>query len=318
MRTPRPWILPTQPATRALLAASGVSDEMIATQLRSGRLRRVRRGVFLSADSWPTEPRDHHLMLAHAVQVANPDAVLSHQSAAVAWRLPSPGFASWASEPPALTLPMGTGHRSRDNGATLWVRSLRPSDLARDDDGYPVTSLARTAVDLAAGRPLPDALVILDAACRKLVVSMVDSDHRATFANPRLAGASRELLSAAAIRPLRLLAEAIRKADPIRESPAESLTAGYLYGSGLPMPEFQPPVRTSLGTYFPDFLWPDAMLIVEMDGAVKYNDRRDLLAEKEREDALREVGYGFIRVSAKDIMLRPEWVIARIRSALGC
>jgi very-short-patch-repair endonuclease len=58
------------------------------------------------------------------------------------------------------------------------------------------------------------------------------------------------------------------------------------------------------------------MLIVETDGVVKYNDRRDLVAEKEREDALRELGYRFIRVLAKDIMLRPEWVIERIRRAL--
>lgn len=101
MRTPKPWILPTQPATRALLAATGVSDEMIRTQLASGRLRRVRRGVFVAADSWPTDPGGLHLLLAHAEQVANPDAVLSHQSAGVAWGLPSPGFSAWADSPPA-------------------------------------------------------------------------------------------------------------------------------------------------------------------------------------------------------------------------
>ncbi len=208
------------------------------------------------------------------------------------------------------------GHRSRDNGATFWVRSVRPADLTRDPEGYPVTSLARTAIDLAAGLPLPDALVVLDDACRKLCASMVGSPKRATFADARLATVSRDLLVAAMARPLRPLREAISKADPIRESPTESLTAGHLYLSGLPMPEFQPPVRTRLGTYFPDFVWQDVMLIVETDGAVKYNDRRDLIAEKEREDVLRELGYRFIRVLAKDIMLRPEWAIERIRRAL--
>jgi very-short-patch-repair endonuclease len=49
---------------------------------------------------------------------------------------------------------------------------------------------------------------------------------------------------------------------------------------------------------------------------VKYNDRRDLIAEKSREDALREAGYRVIRVLAKDVMLRPHWVIERIRRAL--
>src|SRR5665647_511182 len=53
MRTPRPWTLPTQPVTRALLLASGVTDAMIRTQLATGRLTQLRAGVFLSSDAWP-------------------------------------------------------------------------------------------------------------------------------------------------------------------------------------------------------------------------------------------------------------------------
>jgi hypothetical protein len=43
--------------------------------------------------------------------------------------------------------------------------------VVRDSDGYLVTSPARTAVDLAAGLALPEALVILDGAGRQLVES---------------------------------------------------------------------------------------------------------------------------------------------------
>lgn len=316
MRTPRPWILPTQPVTRALLVAGGVSDEMIRTQLTAGRLRRVRRGVFVAADSWPVEPAQVHLLLAHAIQVANPDAVLSHESAGVVWGLPHPGFASWAEARPALTVPSGTGHRSRENGGTVRARSLKAADVTRDPSGYLVTSLPRTAVDLACERSLPDALVVLDDTCRTLCAAMVSSPRRATFTDDRLAAATRALLTAAVSRPLAPLMDAIAKADPVRESPAESLIAGHLHLSGLPMPQFQRPVRTHHGTYYPDFIWPDVMLIVECDGVVKYNDRRDLIAEKEREDALRELGYRVIRVLARDIMLRPLWVVERIRRAL--
>lgn len=316
MRTPAPWVLPTQPATRAILAATGVSDDMIRTQVATGRLRRLRRGVFVASEVWPDDPAGQHLMLAHAVQVANPDAVLSHESAAVVWGLPTPGFHPWWEGPPTLTVPAAAGHRSRDTDATMRSRILDPAHVARDLEGYAVTTLARTAVDLAAGRPLPDALVILDHASRQLVASMVSSPRTSTFAQPRLAAASRALLIDAAGRPLRPLLDAVAKADPIRESPCESLTAGHLYESGLPMPICQAPVRVGRTTYYPDFLWPDVMLIVECDGAVKYSDRRDLLDEKVREDALRELGYRFIRVLARDIMLRPEWVIERIRRAL--
>ena len=49
MRTPRPWVLPTRPATRAQLTINGVTKAMLATQLRSGRLLRLRHNVYLSA-----------------------------------------------------------------------------------------------------------------------------------------------------------------------------------------------------------------------------------------------------------------------------
>ena len=92
MRTPKPWALPTQPVTRALLSSSGVSDEMIRTQLRAGRLIRLRQGVYLARDAWPESAADLHVMLARAEQVVNPTAVISHESAAVVWGLPTPGL----------------------------------------------------------------------------------------------------------------------------------------------------------------------------------------------------------------------------------
>lgn len=136
MRTPKPWILPMQPATRALLAAAGVTDEMIATQLRAGRLVRVRRGVYVCADGWPDDPAGRHLVSAHAVQVANPGAVLSHQSAAVSWKLPTPGFAGWHDALPSLTHPGHTLRRSTATDVELFERALRAADVVHDGDGH--------------------------------------------------------------------------------------------------------------------------------------------------------------------------------------
>src|SRR5450759_1994328 len=160
VRTPRPWTLPTQPVTRALLVASGVTDAMIRTQLATGRLTQLREGVFLSTDAWPDTPSGRHLARAHAEQVANPDAVISHESAAVVWGLPTPGFDPWHESPVSLTRPGRTSHRSRSSTATWHSGSLPVASVTRDRDGYAVTSVARTAVDLAAGRALPESLVI--------------------------------------------------------------------------------------------------------------------------------------------------------------
>lgn len=317
MRAPKPWTLPTQPVSRALLLASGVSDAMIATQVRSGRLIPVRRGVFVGAEAWPADPAGQHRVRVHAELVANPEAVISHESAAVVWGLPSPGFADWHESTPSLTVPPACG--GARNPAAVWhVASLAPTHVARDHEGYPVTSLARTAVDLAAGLALPEALVILDGAGRKLVESFVTSPRRPDYVNPRLVNAVREALSEAMGRRWRAqLGSAIAYVQPCRESAAESLAAGHLHLSGLPMPEFQAKIVTSKGTFYPDCYWREARLIGECDGAVKYNTRDAMVAEKQREQVLRDDGNRFVRWLGQEIMRSPNEVIARIARALG-
>ena len=79
----------------------------------------------------------------------------------------------------------------------------------------------------------------------------------------------------------------------------------------------QTPLRTPIGTLFPDCLWEDHRVIGECDGAVKYADgSAAFLAEKQREQVLRDLGYGMVRWLAKEIMARPEVVVARVARAL--
>jgi len=316
MRTPRPWTLPTQPVTRALLLASGVTVPMIRTQLAAGRLMRLRQGVMVSAASWPDGAAEQHLVRAHAEQVANPEAALSHESAAVAWGLPSPDFRHWHDAPVSLTLP-AAAQGSRHRGASWHIAELPVADTARDAEGYRITALARTAVDLAAGRRLPETLVILDGAGRLLVDSFVTSPRRCDYVNPRLVSAARaELLQAAGRRSLARLRPFIDLVEPCRESAAESMTAGHLVLAGIPTPKFQAPIKTAMGTYYADFYWPAAGLVGECDGAIKYDSTNSILLEKEREQAVRDEGYGVVRWLAKHIWTRPHEVMGRIERAL--
>lgn len=319
MRTPRPCVLPRQPATRAVLLASGLTPQMIRTQLASGRLMRVRRGVFLDAERWPEEPAARHLVVARAELVVHPVAVMRHQSAAIVWGLPHPGFASWTDEPPAVTLPADGRVKSASGAAVRHhVARLPLGQVTHDEEGYPVTTPARTAVDLAAGRPLPEALVLLDAAARQACAAMTVQVRRSDYANARLREAACELLRTAATsrRPAGLL-PTISLADPARESAAESLSAGHFHLAGIPMPRFQYPVRTPLGTFYPDCLWPEQGLVGECDGAVKYADASAYVREKEREQALRDQGWRVVRWLAREIMLRPGVVVERVARALG-
>ncbi len=174
---------PDPPHTRADLAALGVSDEMIRTQVTAGTLVRLRRGVFVTATASHDAPRDQHIVRAFAEQAANPAAVLSHRTAAVVWGLPTPGFGEWWDDPPTVTLPASGRYRSGQGDVVRHVAAPSAAHVTLDDEGHFITSLARTAADLAHGLATPSALVILDAAARQLVSSLVVSPRRRDFTN---------------------------------------------------------------------------------------------------------------------------------------
>ena len=68
-----------------------------------------------------------------------------------------------------------------------------------------------------------------------------------------------------------------------------------------------------------DFMVDGTRVIVEFDGAVKYGGpagHRALLAEKRREDALRELGFEVVRVTWADLA-QPQVIRARIMAAVA-
>ena len=317
MRTPTPWALPTQPIARADLLASGVSARMLRTRLACGDLVQVRRGVYLAASDWPSDPAAQHIVTARAELTVHPTAVISHQSAALVLGLTTPGFGRWEDGPVSVTLPV-TAESTRSATVVHHTGSLPAGQVQRDKEGYPVTSPARTAVDLASDLSLPEALVLLDSSARLTLGSMMNQIRRNDYANPRLVRAALELQeqAAATVRPSRL-APALSAMNPSRESVAESLSAGHIQLAGLPTPRFQAEIRTPIGKVYPDFLWEELKLIGECDGAIKYDTANAYVLEKEREQVLRDLGYRFVRWLAKEIMLTPAVVIERIARALG-
>ena len=88
---------------------------------------------------------------------------------------------------------------------------------------------------------------------------------------------------------------------------------GSLLIAGLPKPTTQIPVRTRLGTFWGDLGWPEWRVLVEYDGRIKYEGGPDaLLAEKRREDAIREAGWSVLRITAQDLR-DPAGLAARVR-----
>lgn len=104
---------------------------------------------------------------------------------------------------------------------------------------------------------------------------------------------------------------ALRLADSRRESAGESLTALVCHQLGITLvPQVQ------IGRYRVDFVIEGTRVIVEFDGALKYESHDDLVAEKRREDDLRARGYVLVRLMWSDLQ-HPSRVRARIERALA-
>ena len=312
MRVPLPWSLPDQPTSTNLLLAGGVSEEMIRTQVRAGRLVRLRRGVYIAADAYPADEAQRHILRSHAEVIANLDAVISDQSAAVIWGLPSPDLTDWHYKKVSVTFARGGGHGALCRANQHRVRDLPENHVVRDRSSFPVTSVARTAVDLASRRALPQALVLLDAAARRMIEDRVQDPRRSDYVDGRLVSTVVGEIAAVAATRAPQLAEAVSLLQPCRESVPESLTAGHFHLAKIPTPEFQAEINTRAGTYFPDCYWAEYNLIGECDGKVKYRTPEAYIKEKIREQAFRDDDFRVVRWLAIEPMTRPQVVVDRV------
>jgi hypothetical protein len=165
-------------ATRALLdrgslltagevRAAGISREALRWSMRTGELRRLRRGVYLNCRVWDAgDERTRHLLLVRAGQKCVPDSVAVAESAAVALTLPLPRVPA----EPRLLLPRAktlAGGRGREGGSLGRRSWLDPCEVWTTVGGIRVTAPARTVVDCARHLDRPWSLAVADAACRQ-------------------------------------------------------------------------------------------------------------------------------------------------------
>lgn len=223
------------------LAAEGLGRRAVGHRVDAGRLRRMHAGVFCVG-----EPTEYGRWKA-AVLACGEDAVLSHRSAAALW-----GLIRTDGRNVDVTA-VGRRGRRRKGIDVHRGETIVDADLATRR-GIPCTSVARTLLDYAA-----------IATARRLELAMAQADvlrlldarevHEALARNPRRAGAP-------AVR--RLLAAATEPA--VTRSEFEESLFAALGRAGLPRPRVNAFVALEDNTgYYPDFLWPEARLIVEAD-----------------------------------------------------
>lgn len=171
--------------------------------------------------------------------------------------------------------------------------------------GLPVTTLARTAFDLARLLPAGEAVARLDALMRATPFG-VDDVLLLAGRYPRARG-------------LRRLRAALPRVDPGAASPRETWLRLLLVDAGMPPPQTQIPVHRRWRTVgVLDMGWERYKVAAEYDGDQHRSDRRQYARDQWRLRTLQELGWIVVRVIAAD---KPQDVVRRVRDALvrrGC
>lgn len=275
--------------TRRQLLAAGLTRNVIDYRLRRRHLQVVHRGVYLVG---PVPPPRHREMAA--CLACGPAAVVSHRSAAGLWRL---------SAPPGRAAPVDittrTWDRARPGIRTHRSRTLRDGEVTRLA-GIPITTPARTIVDLAARasfRQLERAL----AEAQALGLTTPDEVGSLLRRYPRRPGAPL----------LRTVLDLDHMA--LTRSPAEERFLNLVRKAALLAPE----VNVTVAGYEVDFLWRATRLVAEVDGFGPHSSREAFERDRRRDADLLAAGFRVLRVTWRELTRRPEAVVARLARALG-
>lgn len=278
--------------TRTQLLHRGMSRGGIDQAVRSGRLIRLERGVFLVAGA----PLTIEVRLLAKVLSAGGGAVASHRSAAWLWSL-----VEVAPDVHEISVERGRRPRTPD----LVVHESR--DLATVIRGYrrniPVTDLGRTLLDCAAD-PSVDLQLLVDAARRHHRIS------RTLLPAVVTAHARRGRAGLTRLRDIVAL-------DEMPHSDFERLVARWLHDHDIRGWELHH--RTTVPDFGPvelDLAWPDRQVAWELEGA----DHRDRSAvhdrDTRRQNALALAGWQVYRLTYRRWVRHTEAVLGELQSAL--
>lgn len=269
---------------------------------RSGELVHVRRGAWAAPAESDDSRAAHRRLVEATVRLCSPEAVVSHVSAAALHGLPL--FSD------DLDLVRLTRDRAGGGDSRTYVRqygNVLPAADVTELAGIPVTTLARTVVDVACTLTPFRAVPVGDAALRKgldpaeLTRCLERAGRRIGIGNAR--------------RTIAML-------DARSESVGESSSRVVFRDHGVPDPVLQFEITNSDFRARTDFAWPEFRTIGEFDGKLKYGGLvpegktpADVLwEEKIREDRLRALGWQVVRWIWDDL-LNPTAMIRRLNAA---
>jgi len=266
-------------------------------QIESGLYRRVLRNVYAE----PTLVHDHRLKARAASLLMPVEAAIGGRSAAAWFGAP---FSS-ASDPVLVVLPQDCRWKG-PRGVQVHRTDLRPDEMWTSDDGVRLTTVRRTAWDVATLEPVMTAVAVIDGMLHDARLNdgeLTEAVLASAFLARRGRWGSRR---AQFLLPL---------VDGRAMSPPESRVRVACHLGGLPHPIPQLTIYEQgvfLGQV--DLAWPEAKLIVEYEGAYHF-DELQISSDDARYERLVAAGWRVIRLSSIDLR-DLDAVVGRISAAL--
>jgi uncharacterized protein DUF559/putative AbiEi antitoxin of type IV toxin-antitoxin system len=275
-------------AHRQLLAA-GLKASAITRGIAAGRLHRLHEGVY--AVGHPGVSREARWLAA--VLACGPTALLSHRDAAALWGLLRPGSHAGTD--------VVTARRCRRRPGIVLHRSRRiHAEDHATRDGIPVTSVARTLLDLAETvRPW------------RLERAIEQAERLALF---DLRSVDRLIARSRGRHGLKPFEAALRDHRPplFTRSELERRFIGLCRRAGLP----DPAVNIWIAGGEADMSWPERRLVVELDTTAHHGTKAAFERDRERDADLQLAGYRVLRVTDRRLQHAPAEVVRAVRALL--
>jgi very-short-patch-repair endonuclease len=271
------------------LGKLGYDRDLVLAEAKRGRLRRLHRGVYavgheaLTWQGW-----------CEAAVLANSPSVASHWSAGWIWGL-------MRSRPSGKFHVTATTRRHRKKEFHVHFAELTDEDTS-SVQGVPVTSVARTALDLAA----------LDAGGTSARFKRLeDGEHRLDLREFEAL-----LARAKGHKGWSALAEAVDlyRPDPtVTRSGLERRFRALIRRSGLPRPS----MNFVVGGYELDCYWPEHLLAVELDTYGTHGSRLSFEEDRKRQRKLGLLGITLERVTDRQLDGEADEVLRAVAARLG-
>jgi hypothetical protein len=276
-------------------ALAAVDPDDVLTALRSGRLRRVQRGIYL-----PRRIEATPVLFARAALLSSGvvGAIPSHQTAARVHQIMVPD----EDRVQHVTVTRDQRRRHRPD-LRFHTRSIGCGEVEKCD-GVPVTSVARTLADLTTSLERTRAVWALDDALRRRLCAKPDI----TAIIERWRGGAGCVLAR----------ERLDEADGIAESILETAGRLALRDRGVPLPVPQHELWAPDGTLIArlDGAYLREKVALEFDGADPHGLPEAVFRDRWRQNRLPELGWTVLRFTWWDVMRDPDGVAAIVERTL--